>query len=173
MKNKLELVWNNLISYAEGLKKSNDCFCIREEMYEEFESAVNKMYIRLLERAMQPDVVYLDRHKVSAIIIVVLINLKVIYIKEGIANSNAELPYQLAISTGLSYMLYELNHERLNNGKNVISRYIFPKQMFGEANCCENIVRMLYLTKDNLSDSILLLSCTLFMIEAFTLVSIE
>lgn len=173
MTSKLELVWNNLVSHVKILAQNNHSIIVKETIYNEFENTVHNMYFDLLKKAMGQNVKYLDRHKVAAIIIVALIDIRVIECREDESESSMRLLYQTAFSSGLSYMLYELNHDRLSNGKDAISQYVFPHQMFGDDSYCENAVKMLCFSRDNLDGSILLLANILFLIEAYTLVVLD
>ena len=115
------------------------------------------------------EVVFLDRHKVTSIIIYTVIKTKIIEYKKSDHNRVFLGNYYLALSAGLSYLQYELNQVLKKQGKPPIDKISFPDVMYGKLSYKKNLISILYSSdlEDNLN--IMDLANIMFLLEQFNL----
>lgn len=167
MYKKINLLWNQIIKHLENV--NNDGITINKNSYALFENVFCEMYDHVKNVYMDKSVNYLDRHKVGAIIIYSLLRVPVInYISEK-ADEIEIKKYQLALSAGLSYMQYELNHSRVINHEKPIDKYTFPPIMYGDISYKDNLIRLLYFEDKEKNYNVLSLAHLLFFIETYSL----
>ncbi len=129
-------------------------FC---NMYKEIQDA----YMRKSEA--------LDRHKVAAIMMISVIEIKPLSIQEQAREFMGN--YVLAADAGFNYMLDELNRVLKDNGMECILRYFFPDALACDTYYYKIFYRNLYYTEKNESWSYnpLELADKLFLLEYITL----
>ena len=129
-------------------------------------------YQNIKHSYMHSNVEFLDRHKIAAVIIYAIVETKVLKPKVNYINNVYIGNYKLAISAGLSYMQYELNHELIRQDMKPIDQFIFPDTINGNKSYLEYLVNLLYLTEKENELSLLYLlylANIFFLIEQYTL----
>ena len=97
---------------------------------------------------MKDSVVYLDRHKVTAIIIISFVRANVLGYGKSLESSMFWGNYKLAISVGLSYMLDMLNNElRESDCQTTITKYIMPKVLMDDVPYIDVLARNIYISE--------------------------
>ena len=167
MYKKLETLWRMIIDEANGIK---DQEIIVMNNYELFLDNFKLLYSSLKKEYMSPEVEFLDRHKVAAIIIYSVINANVLNSKSSSNETIYIDNYRLAISAGLSYMQYELNHYLSTNNKKTIEKFSFPDVTSGNKTYLEHLINLLYISKEkDCMYNLLTMANILFLIEKYTL----
>lgn len=137
----------------------------KREFSERFENMYNLISQNYMEHPDDP----LDRHKIAAIAIVIIVGLQVLSTK----NTKAEFVgnYVLATDCALSYMLGELNKKLQENSLNPIQKYYFPEPIACETYYYKIFYRNLYYIDKNAQWSLnpLDIAEKLFLIEYITL----
>lgn len=165
MNNKLDTLWNEMIRNAKR-KQSIDCnIIVCEDKKEVFLEIFYHTYTEFKQKHMSNEVVYLDRHKVAAILIYSVIKTKIMEYKIKDDNSLFLENYYLAFSTGLSYMQYEANLAYKGQNKPVISKFQFPDVLCGNKSYKEHIISMLYAADAENNLNIFELANILFLLE--------
>lgn len=168
----LSEIWRLVKLGAHSVVNENILF--HEEKSDVFASCFEDNYENVLKNYMLTDVRALDRHKVTAILIISLVEsepLEAVNLpgdKIFLGNEN------LALQIGLSYMQHELNDVLQEKGiKRKIAQYRMPVPISCDTSYIDVMARNLYLTKtDDVNDwglNPLELSERLFLIEYITL----
>ena len=118
---------------------------------------------------MMGKVVFLDRHKVTSIIICSVIKTRVIEYQIPDDNRVFLGNYYLALSAGLSYLQYELNQVLREQRKPLIDKISFPDVMYGKLSYKENLISMLYFSDREGNLNVLALANIIFLLEQFNL----
>lgn len=173
MNNKLNALWDEMLNYAKNKKSLDDIIVIHEDRKNFFIQSFYYSYNEFKSKNMKPEVVYLDRHKVAAILIETVIKTEIMeYNSEDNAGVYLE-NYYLALSIGLSYMQYEAKIAyKDKNGINTF-KLSFPDVFFGDKNYKEYLVNMLYLSNKENSLDIYALANILFLIEIHSINMME
>lgn len=170
MYDKVKTLWKLIISEANRMNSSNDC--VVNDNYEMFLDILLTEYQNIKHSYMHSNVEFLDRHKIAAVIIYAIVETKVLKPKVNYINNVYIGNYKLAISAGLSYMQYELNHELIRQDMKPIDQFIFPDTINGNKSYLEYLVNLLYLTEKENELSLLYLlylANIFFLIEQYTL----
>ncbi len=169
MYKKLEILWAELIKDA-GRKFNRDKnIVVNKNKYIDFQNVFENMYDKIKKENMRTEVVYLDRHKVAAIIIYSIVKTRVIEYKESTDNKEFLGNYQFALSAGLSYMQYELNQILNEEGKTPIKKLVFPEVMNGPQDYKNSVINMLYFADKEGNFNILELANMFFLLEQFNM----
>lgn len=166
---KLETLWNEMIKEAERSSKIDENIILNKERKLVFQEIFEEIYNKIKCQHMKDEVVFLDRHKVAAIIICSVIKTKIFECR--IINENEVFlgNYCLALSAGLSYLQYELNQMLQEKGKLPIEKIIFPDVMYGKLSYKENLINMLYISDLEDSLNVLGLANIMFLLEQINL----
>lgn len=166
---KLETLWNEMIKEAEHSSKTDENIILNRERKMVFQKIFEEMYNKIKSQNMRDEVMFLDRHKVAAIIICSVIKTKIfecrIIDEKEVFLGN----YYLALSAGLSYLQYELNQMLQEKGKLPIEKIIFPDVMYGKLSYKENLINMLYFSDLEDSLNVLGLANIMFLLEQINL----
>lgn len=164
--------WEMFISVAEQMMQEDPNIVLNYDAEQDFSDSFDTLYEQVKKEHMKHDVVYLSRHKVAAIIIIVFIRVNILDYRNCMENSMFWGNYKLAISVGLSYMLEMLNSELREGGcETIISKYIMPEVYMEDIPYTDNLARYIHLLEshDNSSISAISLAEILSFIENFTL----
>lgn len=169
MYKKLQLLWNEMIKDVERNIEKDENIIVNKDKYIEFQNVFEKMYDKIKNENMQNEVLYLDRHKVAAIIIYSIVKIKVV--EYGVSAEGKEFlgNYQLAFSAGLSYLQYELNQKLNEKEITPIKKFLFPEVMYGTLCYKDNVINMLFFSDKESNLNILELANMLFLLEQFNL----
>lgn len=170
MYKKLDLLWQKMIQDMEHVNKQHKNIVIRKDKYLDFKNEFERMYNDVKNIYMNNSVEFLDRHKVSAIIMCSIINTKIVEDSIKVSDKEFVTNYQLAISAGLSYMLYELNHQLITQNKKTMNKFLFPQVMYGKLSYKENLMRMLYFSDKDNNMNILSIANLLFLLENYNII---
>ena len=147
-----------------------------EERFNVFASCFEKNYKNILNHYMSSDVKALDRHKVTAILIISLIETEPLEIANLPPNKIFLGNENLALQIGLSYMQHELNDVMQEKGiKRKIAQYNMPMPISCNTSYIDVMGRNLYFSKsvdewgDEWGLNPLELAERLFLIEYITL----
>ena len=144
-----------------------------EEKFDTFVKCFKDTYENILTNYMHSDVKALDRHKVTAILIISLIEAEPLEITNLPPNKIFLGNENLALQIGLSYMQRELNDVLQEKGiKRKIAQYNMPMPISCDTSYIDVMGRNLYLSKTVYEWKInpLELSERLFLIEYITLI---
>lgn len=166
---KLETLWNEMIKEAECSSKADENIILNKERKMIFQKIFEEIYDKIKSKNMRNEVVFLDRHKVAAIIICSVIKTKIIECRSIDDNKVFLGNYWLALSAGLSYLQYELNQMLQEQGKLPIKEIIFPDIMYGKSSYKENLINMLYYSDLEDSLNVLELANIMFLLEKINL----
>ncbi len=122
---------------------------------------------------MKDDVVYLDRHKVAAILIYAVIETQIMEYRIKDESQVFLDNYYLAFSTGMSYMQYEANLSYVEQNKPFISKFRFPDVLFGNKRYLEHIISMLYAADIDNNLNLFELANILFLLEIYNIKLVE
>lgn len=144
---------------------------INHQKYSAFEKAINENYKAFRYKYMNDKVLYLDRHKVAAIITVSFIKAKPL---EYINKDNQYTfigNYKIGLSVALSFMCALFNHTTYEKNLPIIHEYLFPHAMTSENDYQDILIRQLCLCDDNCNDveKILFLSHIFYLLEIYTI----
>ncbi len=165
-------VWEMFVSVAEQMMKDDSEIVLNYAAVQQFSDGFDKLYIYIKEVFMQDSVVYLDRHKVAAIIIISFVRANALGYGKSLDSSMFWGNYKLAISVGLSYMLDMFNHELREGGCQItITKYIMPKVLMDDIPYIDVLARNIYISEtQRKSDSYVIdLAEKLFLIEFITI----
>ena len=165
MNNKLDTLWIEMICNAKHKQSIDSNIIVYEEKKEAFLGIFYYAYTDFKQKHMSNEVVYLDRHKVAAILIYSVIKTKIMGYRIKDDNSLFLENYYLAFSTGLSYMQYEANLAYKGQNKPVISKFQFPDVLCGNKSYKEHIISMLYAADSENNLNIFELANILFLLE--------
>ena len=171
----VEKTWK-LLREAVSISQEQDSNIIfYEDKYDQYKDSFNKIYYRILDKYMKKEgVEYLDRHKVSAIAIICLIEVHAISYKKELKEDEFVFManYILPLNVGLSYMLSCLN-DVLEESKSpkCLEKYIFPDAMACPTSVLDIMARNLYYidTNENWAFNHLDLAERLFWLECYSL----
>ena len=169
MQAKLQTLWDDMLKAVDCDKKRDKNIIVHRERADEFNRTFHELYSKTMKQNMAQDVIFLDRHKVAAIIILSIIKSEILEYRDVTDNKVFLGNYHLALSTGLSYMQYELNQVLREKGESIIKKYDFPDVMHGKSSYKENLINMLYFSDKEENLSVLSLANIMFMIETYNL----
>lgn len=165
-------LWDMFVSVAEQMMQDDSDIVLDYAAVHYFSDTFDMLYKNIKEEFMKNSVVYLDRHKVAAIIIIAFVRTNALGYGKQLDNSMFWGNYKLAISVGLSYMLDRLNNElREKDCKTIITKYIMPEVFMDEMPYIDVLARNIYISEiQNVSDvNVITLAEKLFMIEYITI----
>ena len=165
MNNKLDTLWSEMIRNAKGKQSNDNNIIVYEDKKDVFFDFFNHTYTDFKQKYMSDKVVYLDRHKVAAILIYSVIKTKIMEYRIKDDNSLFLENYYLAFSAGLSYMQYEANLAYKSQNKPVISKFQFPDVLCGNKSYKEYVISMLYAADEENNLNIFQLANILFLLE--------
>lgn len=153
MSSKLDQFWEQMINYAYAEQRRNNNIAVNPERKAQFVDTFQCKYSEMMTMYMNQKVQYLDRHKVSAILIYSVIRTGLLEYKDKtqVCKEN----YQLAISLALSYLVYESNIDRKEKGQKKLDRIIFPMVYNGNKDYKELLLSILEMS--DIDDNINLL----------------
>lgn len=166
-----EVTWNLFIKETEKIIQNDKNLKLHKEKYSLYKKEFLEEYNHIKNCYMKDEVVFLDRHKVAAIIITSLIKVEPISYcdKEKADNSIFIGTYFTAISVGLSFMLGALNNKLKENKLKEITKYEFPPQMCCDQTYFDVLCRNLYILNSENRLYPIDLANILFWIETYTL----
>lgn len=172
MKEIIDSTWD-LLGVAVAQAKEKDENIIRNDASKDiYDKTFRLKYNFIKDNFMKESVKYLDRHKVTSIIISSIIEADAVVYKGNIPENNTFFgKYLIAVSVGLSYMQSKLNKLLKEKKQKEISEYYFPSAFSCNTHFFEIFARNLYFTHE-LTDwklNLLDMSENLFMIEYMTL----
>ena len=145
----IENVWELVKEESKRYTEDNVRFVFDESKYKDFKEAFKINYEKIKEKYMLPSVNNLDRHKVSAIIIISLLEVDAISyndLEQGSIFIGAEL---LALKVGLAYLVEKLNEKLLEKGeKHIIQEFKLPNAQSCGTPYMEIMCRNLYYAKN-------------------------
>ena len=166
MNDKLDAIWEEMMIYSKNKAQLNSNIIIHNEKRSCFFDSFYKNYKSFKDRYMSEKVMYLDRHKVTAILMYTIIDMKII---EPVKAYQDVLPldnYYLAASVGFSYLLFEIN---AYNTKKHLSKIEFPDTLFSDKDYKEYFIDMLYILYNEGDFNMLELANIIFLIEAYNI----
>ena len=166
MRNKLESIWEEIIRYSNKKALLDSNIIVHYEKKSEFFDSFYKNYNDFKRNYMSEKVVYLDRHKVAAILMYTVIDIGIIDLKNNDHDKLFLDNYYLAFSLGFSYMLFEMNSY---NKEKHLSKFEFPDTLFNDKAYKDYFVNMLYVSYNESNLNLLELANALFLIESFNL----
>lgn len=166
---KLETLWNEMIKEVECNSETDENVILNKEKKIVFQKIFEEIYNKIKNQNMRDEVIFLDRHKVAAIVICSIIKTKVFEYRMTDENKVFLGNYCLALSAGLSYLQYELNQALQEEGKLPIKKIGFPDVMYGKSSYKENLVNMLYFSDLEDSLNVLGLANIMFLLEQINL----
>lgn len=127
----IKRTWDLMMTTVDEHKKITPEIDCNESCFGAYEKLFNDWYSYIKKNYMEEDVEFLDRHKVSAIIIIsILQSDAVICSKEIVDNEIFIGQYLVAVSVGMTYMLNRLNSVLLKKLKRPIDELWMPKTVF-------------------------------------------
>ena len=165
-------VWEMFVSVAEQMMQEDSDIVLNYAAEQHFSDSFDILYKYIKEEHMNGSVVYLDRHKVAAIVIIAFIRVNALGYGKRLDSSMFWGNYKLAISVGLSYMLVMLNNELMENGcKTTIEKYIMPEVLMDDIPYIDVFARNIYyLETQKKSDlNVIDLANSLFLLECITM----
>lgn len=141
-------VWEMFISVGEQMMKEDSDIVLNYAAEQYFSNSFDILYKYTKKEYMRDSVVYLDRHKVAAIVIIAFARANVLGYGKHLDGSMFWGNYKLAISVGLSYMLDMFNNELRENGNNItIKKYIMPEVLMDNIPYIDVLARNIYITE--------------------------
>lgn len=165
-------VWEMFVSVAEQMMQDDSDIVLNYAAEQHFSDSFDTLYKYIKEEYMKVGVVYLDRHKVAAIVIIAFIRVNALGYGKRLESSMFLGNYKLAISVGLSYMLVMLNNELMENGcKTTIEKYVMPEVLMDDIPYIDVFARNIYyLETQRKSDlNVIDLANSLFLLECITM----
>lgn len=166
----IENVWELVKEESKKYTEGNSRFIFNESKYKDFKKTFKTNYEKIREEYMLPSVNNLDRHKVSAIIIISLLEVNAISYKDleqGSIFIGAEL---LALKVGLAYLVEKLNEKLQEKGvKQKIEEFKLPNAQSCGTPYMEIMCRNLYYAKNDYKLNPLDLADRLFLVEYIAL----
>lgn len=169
MPNKIQVLWIEMLKEAERERKKDKDIIVCKDRRIIFKETFEHLYKKIMETNMTGEVVFLDRHKVAAIIICAVIKTKVMEYKVSDDNHVFLGNYYLALSAGLSYLQYELNLVLREQRKPLVDKISFPNVIHGKLDYKENLISMLYFSDKEGNLNVLALANIIFLLEQFNL----
>lgn len=154
-----------ILRYAKSKQSNDRNIIVWDDKKGTFLEIFHHTYIDFKQKYMRNDVVYLDRHKVAAILIYSVIKTRIMEYRTEDDNNLFLENYYLAFSTGLSYMQYEANLAYKGQNKPVISKFQFPNVLCGNKSYKEHMISMLYASDVENNLNIFELANILFLLE--------
>lgn len=163
--------WNAFIELSLKEIENDENIRINYQKYHIFSKTINEYYKTIKYKYMNEHVVFLDRHKVAAIITLAFIKVKPLeYI-----NKDKDLTFvgnqKIGLSVALSFMCALFNSTTHDKNLPLIHGYIFPKVMTSENDYLDVLIRQLCLCDDNCDnvEIILFLSHIFYFLEVYTI----
>lgn len=163
------MLWVEMIKEAECESKKDENITVHKDRSIVFQDTFEHLYNKIKRTNMMGEVVFLDRHKVTSIIICSVIKTRVMEYQISDDNRVFLGNYYLALSAGLSYLQYELNQVLREQGKPLIDKISFPDVMYGKLSYKENFISMLYFSDREGNLDVLALANIIFLLEQFNL----
>ncbi len=165
-------VWTLLEKEYEAYNKQNKNFTanLTDEKKQAFHDLCDNKYDYIMKKYMDPSVMFLDRHKVAAIIIISLLELDIIHY-ENMDNDYVFIGAEVvALKVGLAYMVEKLNEKLKDRGvQKRVEMFEFPNAQSCKTPYMEIICRNLYYCKTDYVFNPLDLSDRLFLVEYIAL----
>ena len=166
----IDNIWDLLTVEYTKYNTKNPNFKFNENKKAEFESVFKKKYNHIITEYMDDSVNELDRHKVSALIIISLLEVNAI----SIENLDSDFVFVgnelLALKVGLAYMVQKLNEKLVErNIEKQIGEFVFPVAQSCKTPYIDIMCRNLYYAKNDYVLNPLDLADRLFLIEYITL----
>lgn len=169
MLKKIQTLWAEMIKEAECESKKDENIIVHKDRSIVFQETFEQLYNKIKRTNMVGEVVFLDKHKVTSIIICSVVKTRVIEYQISDDNRVFLGNYYLALSAGLSYLQYELNQVLREQRKPLIDKISFPDVMYGKLSYKENLIRMLYFSDKDGNLNILALANIIFLLEQFNI----
>lgn len=123
MKSTTRAYWKAITKHCEALSTGKDSMYVDNSLEEKYVSNCDKAYELCMLKEMSSDVVYLDRHKVAAILVIEAAKLGVIKRKDGrIADTEDEWfigAQKILLISAISYLAQETNRIIEASGKDI------------------------------------------------------
>lgn len=158
-----------MIKEAECESKKDENITVHKDRSIVFQDTFEYLYNKIKKTNMMGEVVFLDRHKVTSIIICSVIKTRVMEYQISDDTRVFLGNYYLALSAGLSYLQYELNQVLREQGKTLIDKISFPDVVYGKLSYKENLISMLYFSDREGNLNVLALANIIFLLEQFNL----
>lgn len=165
-------VWEMFVSVAEQMIQDDSDIVLNYAAEQHFGDSFDALYGYIKEGYMKDSVVYLDRHKVAAIIIIAFVRANALGYGKRLENSTFWGNYKLAISVGLSYMLVMFNNELREHGyETTIAKYVMPEVLMDDIPYIDVLARNIYISevKKKSDFNVIDLAEKLFLLEYITM----
>ncbi len=173
MTNTIKAIWNTLIAEVKKAQKNDNAIYFDEAncSYSTFEKYFRDEYNSIKKIYMTQNTEFLDRHKVAAIIIKTVIDLKLIKYKKEIAENQVFIGIEIiAINVALSYMFEMLIRKMKTVGLSLpVKSYILPIPMSCDTDYIYIFARNLKYCQNSGGIIAIELSDKLFLFESLTL----
>lgn len=172
MKEAIDATWQLLESIV--YEKNDKNLKLKQEKKDDYTNLVESKYKYLMRNFMKENTDYLDRHKVSSIIIISLIESNCLDY-ENLEDEIFLGRYLIPLNIGLSYMLANINKFREENKLLPLENYVLPKAMTCETGMLEIMARNLYYIEvtESWSFNELDLAEKLFWLESYTILALD
>ena len=127
--NLINKLWDLIEQGKDSVTYKRNYIKYDKDSKERFKNSFEKLYIFIAQNYMKDSAEPLDRHKVSAITIVAMLNAKIFSCKKINADETFFGNYTLATDVALIYMLSEMNKRLKEKGQKEVGGYIFPQAM--------------------------------------------
>lgn len=173
MRQMVNKIWELLECNVKEINKNTQDVILDYDAYNRFYTSFRELYDDIKINYMKNEVKNLDRHKVSGIIIVAIIQSNVIrYIGNTEEDKIFFGKYIIATSVAITYMQDRLNEKLLNKGEATIHKLRFPKDSHNENSYFDTFCRNIYFSDKNKKWGInpLDIAEKLFLLEYITLI---
>lgn len=124
---KINGIWRLIEITVKEFKKKDPNIILDKTKEKDFYRCFNDLYSLIKLKYMSSEVKYLDRHKVSSIVIISIIESNIIkYSKNGENGAVYFAPYYIATSVGFSFMQSEVNEILLKKKQKTIDKIWTP-----------------------------------------------
>lgn len=162
--------WNALKETTALYQEKDPNIVFNAEKYNEFESNFKELYERIKKEYMKPNVRNLDRHKVTAVMIVTTLNLNIITYAKDIGEKHCFLGCEMfSTEVALNWMLDSLNERLKEFGKESLKAYHMPQAFTCSTPYFDIFCRNLYLAKRDYKLNPLDISEKLYLLEYISL----
>lgn len=141
----IDKIWELLEITVNEVKKTSTEIFLNVDAKKNYEILLKQMEEKIKSVYMKDKVKNLDRHKISAMVIIALIQSKAIQYRGEIKNGEIFFgQYLIASSVGISYMMKILNDMLVKKGKDPIERLWMPLAISCDTPFIEIFGRNLY-----------------------------
>ena len=170
-------LWKAFVELSLNEISNKNEITINSDLYPNFVEEFKRSYNLLKTEYMSNEVVYLDRHKVAAVIVLSFIKVKPLKCTTELKNATFVGNYKIALSVALSYMGALLNQHLLSKDMQRINEYLFPDTMNSTGHYLDVLIRQLYLLYNNKNPNdieiLFFLSSNFYNIEVYTLTKLN